>query len=148
MARATPLLYTQAPKIWLACNGSFHLKRRIYKWGGYMEQTWVRSMLLCIGYYLVGVLWYGLFACRPWLICVIPAHCGWCSERLISALEEANIRSWHTAYCCTVQCSLLLRTLLHQTGKLRYYIHCKRKTFIASALLQHYFCKNQNALLL
>ena len=62
-----------------------------------MEQTWVRSMLLCIGYYLVGVLWYGLFACRPWLICVIPAHCGWCSERLISALEEANIRSWHTA---------------------------------------------------
>ena len=50
-----------------------------------------------MGYTQVGILWYGLFASRPWLICVIPAHCGRCSERLISALEEANIRSRHTA---------------------------------------------------
>ena len=47
--------------------------------------------LVCSGYTLVDVLWYGLFARRPCLICVIPAHSGRCSERLISALEEANI---------------------------------------------------------
>ena len=53
-----------------------------------MEQTWVCS---CVLVTLVGVLRYELFACRPWLICVIPDHCGRCTERLISPLEEANI---------------------------------------------------------
>ena len=50
-----------------------------------------------MGYTCVSMLlWFGLFASRPWLICVIPDHCGRCTERLISPLEEANIWKRHT----------------------------------------------------
>ena len=64
-----------------------------------------------MGYTCVSMLlWFGLFASRPWLICVIPPHCGRYSERLISALEEANIRRWRTVVTAT-----LITVLLHNT---------------------------------
>ena len=99
-----------------------------------MEHPWVRSMPLCIGYTLVNVLWFGLFACRPWLICVIPAHCGRCSERLISALEEANIRSWHTAPQHTLKLNTTIYTALlnirsEHTAAIFYLREAKRSVY-------------------